>query len=405
MAEAGAVASSRFGRLGVMAARSTGGRSGVIGRLWRDRSELQRVDLYTRLSLYAVHALFVAFVVFQLLHARSDARALVVAVAVVAVNLLAFRQLRSVIDTSPSLGALPPPGQVVPLVVGVVTAEALTFLVPADPRGAAALAVSLAVAFGFGAIRDDRVTAAAVVGCAVLAWLPTLDPAALVGGTVAGAFWILTMRASLWVLAVMYELDRARGAQAALAVAEERLRFSRDVHDVLGRHLSTIAVQAELAATLAGRGDATASERMLDVRASAHRALREARELARGYRAASLEQELDGARSLLRSAGITVDVRVGEVPTRWREAAAWVVREATTNVLRHSAATRVEVEYAGGVLRISNDHPNPPLEPGGAAGSGLTGLQERVAPLGGSVTTEHTDETFVVIATLGEEPS
>ena len=68
-------------------------------------------------------------------------------------------------------------------------------------------------------------------------------------------------------------------------MAEERLRFSRDVHDVLGRRLSTIAVQAELAATLAARGDERAAERMLEVRAVAHDALREARELARGYRA------------------------------------------------------------------------------------------------------------------------
>ena len=150
---------------------------------------------------------------------------------------------------------------------------------------------------------------------------------------VAGAFLIFTVRASLWLLDVVAELDRAKGARAALAVAEERLRFSRDLHDVLGRRLSTIAVQAELASTLAERGDSRAADRMLDVRAVAHEALREVRELARGYRAVDLEQELHGARSLLRSAGIETRIDVATLPEPWHEAAGWVVRETVTNVL------------------------------------------------------------------------
>ena len=134
-------------------------------------------------------------------------------------------------------------------------------------------------------------------------------------------------------------MTATRDTEAALAVAEERLRFSRDVHDVLGRHLSTIAVRAELAAALARRGDPTAPDMMLEVRATAHDALREARELARGYRVSNFDQELDGASSLLAAAGIDTEVDVDDLPMRWHEPAAWVVREAVTNVLRHSAAT------------------------------------------------------------------
>ena len=117
-------------------------------------------------------------------------------------------------------------------------------------------------------------------------------------------------RASMWLYGIVRELDEANDAQARLAVAEERLRFSRDVHDILGRRLSTIAVQAELAATLSARGDERAAERMLEVRGVAHEALREARELARGYRPTDLHKELEGARSLLRSAGIDVQLDV-----------------------------------------------------------------------------------------------
>ena len=156
------------------------------------------------------------------------------------------------------------------------------------------------------------------------------------------------------------DLDEASDAQAQLAVAEERLRFSRDVHDVLGRRLSTIAVQAELAATLSARGDERAAERMLEVRGVAHEALREARELARGYRATDLLKELEGARSLLRSAGIDVQLSVDAMPRAWHEAAGWVVRESVTNVLRHSSASVVKISYADGRLRVDNDgaHPN-----------------------------------------------
>ena len=156
------------------------------------------------------------------------------------------------------------------------------------------------------------------------------------------------VRASLWLLGIVQDLDDASHAKAQLAVVEERLRFSRDVHDVLGRRLSTIAVQAELAATLAARGDERAAERMLEVRGVAHEALREARELARGYRATDFLNELDGARSLLRSAGIEVRAGVDTMPRAWHEAAGWVVRESVTNVLRHSSASVVEISYADG---------------------------------------------------------
>src|SRR5580693_9670030 len=99
---------------------------------------------------------------------------------------------------------------------------------------------------------------------------------------------VLTCRASAWTLRIMSELDRSRTAHARLAVAEERLRFARDLHDVLGRNLSLIAVQSELAAELARRGDQDAAGQMLQVRQVAHDSLREMRAVVSGYRTADL---------------------------------------------------------------------------------------------------------------------
>ncbi len=209
---------------------------------------------------------------------------------------------------------------------------------------------------------------------------------------------LVTGRVSIWIFGIVTELDDARQAQSQLAIANERLRFSRDVHDVLGRRLSTIAVQADLAATLAARGDERASDRMLEVRSVAHEALREARELAHGYRSTDFVKELDGARSLLRSAGIEARLSVDTMPRAWHEAAGWVVRESVTNVLRHSSASVVEFAYADGQLRIENDgaHPN-----GSGDGFGLRGLRERLLPLGGSLAAyPHDDDRWAVVAQL-----
>ena len=92
---------------------------------------------------------------------------------------------------------------------------------------------------------------------------------------------VLTCRSSASTLRLMSELDRSRTAHARLAVAEERLRFARDLHDVLGRNLSLIAVQSELAAELARRGDQDAAGQMLQVRQVAHESLREMRAVVR----------------------------------------------------------------------------------------------------------------------------
>jgi two-component system, NarL family, sensor histidine kinase DesK len=208
----------------------------------------------------------------------------------------------------------------------------------------------------------------------------------------------LIYRISAWTLRIMWELDRSRAAHARLSVAEERLRFARDLHDVLGRNLSLIAVTSELAAQLARRGDAQAAGHMLEVRRVAHDSLREMRAVISGYRTADLGTELAGAQAVLRSAGVSCRIigdAAGLAPDV-QAALGWVVREGTTNIIRHSDATACTIELhildAPGTdrtvtLRMDNDRVH--AADAGARGTGLLGLGERVAGLGGTITTRH----------------
>ncbi|NYV77100.1 histidine kinase, partial [Streptomyces sp. UH6] len=192
-------------------------------------------------------------------------------------------------------------------------------------------------------------------------------------------FMAFTSVFTVWLLDAVYELDEARENRARLAVAEERLRFGRDLHDVLGRNLAVIALKSELAVELARRGRPEAVDQMTEVERIAQESQREVRAVVRGYRRADLGVEIAGARSVLEAAGITCEVSVAapELPAETQSALAWVVREATTNVLRHGNARRcvVTVGRKDGrvVLTVENDGARAV---GGPGGSGLAGLRE-----------------------------
>ena len=207
---------------------------------------------------------------------------------------------------------------------------------------------------------------------------------------------VLTCRVSAWTLRIMSELDRSRTAHARLSVAEERLRFARDLHDVLGRNLSLIAVQSQLAAQLARQGDQDAAGHMLEVRQVAHESLREMRAVVTGYRTADLGTELAGAQDVLRSAGMSCRVSgdAAGLPPDVQAALGWVVREGTTNVIRHSNATACTIELhildspgAPRAVTLSMDNDRVHTLDAESGGSGLLGLGERLAGLGGSITT------------------
>src|SRR3954449_1189875 len=215
-----------------------------------------------------------------------------------------------------------------------------------------------------------------------------------------------SFRFSVWVLDVVTQLERARDVRARLAVAEERLRFARDLHDVMGRNLSAIAVKGQLAAELVRRGRAEAAEEVTDISRIAEESLREIRGVVGGYRSASLPGELAGARSVLRAAGVSCTVSGDEeapsLPEAVQVALGWVVREAVTNVLRHSRATTCTIDLgtAGGIaeLRVVNDGATSSAD--GSWGNGLTGLAERLHTEGGQLTARVGGGAFALTAAL-----
>jgi two-component system sensor histidine kinase DesK len=175
---------------------------------------------------------------------------------------------------------------------------------------------------------------------------------------------------------------------AALAVEEERARLSRDLHDVLGHSLTTITVKAGLARRVleSGAGRDRAIDEVADVEHLARQALSEVRATVSGYRKASLPAELAGARAALRAADIAADLphAVDNVPVPLQEPFAYVLREAVTNVIRHSGASRCEVRLGDTWIEVVDDGHGSAVD-GGRHGHGLTGLAERLAPLGGTL--------------------
>ncbi|WP_367323566.1 sensor histidine kinase [Streptomyces sp. HUAS ZL42] len=189
------------------------------------------------------------------------------------------------------------------------------------------------------------------------------------------------------------ELQAAREELAHRAVEKERMRFSRDLHDLLGHTMSVIVVKSEAARRLAPRDMAAALTQVADIESVGRQALTEIREAVTGYREGSLGTELEGARSALSAAGIDPVVRQSGPPLAPQNEAllGWVVREAVTNAVRHSGATRCEITVDGTAdrvrLRVTDNGTGTsvtgPAE--GIGGTGLKGLTERLAAAGGSL--------------------
>ncbi|WP_187368832.1 sensor histidine kinase [Baekduia soli] len=187
---------------------------------------------------------------------------------------------------------------------------------------------------------------------------------------------------------VNVELGQARDEIGRLAVADERLRFARDLHDLLGHSLSVVALKSELAARLIDEHPDQAAAHVRDIEAVSRRALAEVRDAVAGYRRPLLSAELAGARSTLAAAGIEVEAGPapeGELPPDAEAVLAWAVREGATNVLRHADAHRVRISVAvddrDAALELVDDGCGAPA--GGADGTGLAGLAERVARVRG----------------------
>ncbi|MER8072444.1 histidine kinase [Streptomyces sp. NPDC094034] len=444
------------------------------GRGGPARSNMVKVELYTRWTFHALAGLEVGAIgIPQLLDGAGSKVGgqlggwlflLVVTHAVLCGALLSMamdwrlgrreQPLRLILSVSALTGG------------GIIILLALrnTNSIPQD-QGYAFLLMGIA-GFGLAAIALGLRTAAhrvyAVLGTAAgtavmslvvgLEWNNAVANAA--GVTATGAALAFTYVFSAWLVSVVWELDEARELHTRLAIAEERLRFGRDLHDVMGRNLAVIALKSELAVQLAERDRPGAVTQMTEVQQIAQDSQREVREVVRGYREADLHTELEGARGVLKAAGIDCRIKGGDVEglsAEIQSALGWVVREATTNVLRHGDARRCTVRLSqtgesgalasgswgsgggsgggssggsGGreaVLTVENDGV-PDVGASGSAGkgaglgrrgsglsgkgsglsgkgSGLAGLRERLAALDGTLEAGSTgDGCFVLTA-------
>src|SRR5215203_840300 len=218
-------------------------------------------------------------------------------------------------------------------------------------------------------------------------------------GFVSGMAWLAlpTVAIGLWAtafvrqVAAVAELGAAREELARLAVNEERLRFARDLHDLLGHSLSLITLKSELAGRLLPAAPEKAATEVHDIEGVARQALREVREAVAGYRRPTLDEELAGASEMLEAAGIAcrIDNEAGVLPNAVGAVLAWAVREGTTNVIRHSRAGHCRIVLARDgeeiYAEITDDGQGSQRGAEDASGSGLSGLTERVATFAGRV--------------------
>ncbi|MFK4068504.1 sensor histidine kinase [Streptomyces sp. NPDC029674] len=193
------------------------------------------------------------------------------------------------------------------------------------------------------------------------------------------------------------QLRQARATVAQLAANEERLRLARDLHDLLGHSLSLITLKSELAGRMLPGDPGKAARQVADIEQVSRQAMADVRAAVSGYRRRTLADELAGARTALTAADIEADVPLeppAGLPGEEAEAAlAWALREAVTNVVRHSGARRCTVAFttrqtlAGPLLELSVEDDGVGGS-GTAAGNGLTGLAERVEAVGGILETD-----------------
>jgi two-component system sensor histidine kinase DesK len=203
------------------------------------------------------------------------------------------------------------------------------------------------------------------------------------------------------------ELRKARATVAQLAANEERLRLARDLHDLLGHSLSLITLKSELAGRMLPDHPDKAAQQVADIEQVSRQALVDVREAVTGYRRPRLPGELAGAQVALTAAGVTADLPtepdLSTVSEERESALAWALREAITNVVRHSGARRCVVELVrrqtldGPMLELSVED-NGSGGSGKGPGNGLTGLGERLAKVGGSLEATRVKHGFRLVA-------
>ena len=342
--------------------------------------------------LSLVWLLFLALPIHALLNSGLSPLRLLAAFAAIVVFIAAYLWLvlGSVLHRSESSD--PAPGAAVIATLALLTllvlfltvfysSAWLWFLIFAATSSAMRLTTRQAV----WAIVGLMVVTAGVGWALGVGWEILMTVELIVGGTG------LSMVGMRRMISTIRELRAAREEIARLAVSEERLRFARDLHDLLGHSLSLITLKSELAGRLLPDAPEKAAGEVRDIEDTAREALREVREAVSGYRLPTLAAELEGAREMLAAAGIgcRIEQRAGTLSPRADTVLAWAVREGATNVIRHSRAKNCEIRVARNGeearVEVTDDGRGAVVENAEIAsgGSGLRGVAERVAEADG----------------------
>lgn len=255
-------------------------------------------------------------------------------------------------------------------------------------------------------LRPRWAFAAAVAVCAagaILAWILSGDIMHMLAVVVlVGAGIALINMSALWLWRLIADAHAGREAVAALAVSEERLRFAREVHDILGHSLSVIALKAELLDRRAA-DSSTRTEEAAEIRRIASSALEEMRSAVAGHRQVPIDEEVDSLRRVLEASGVecTVRIETDAAPPAF----GLVAREAVTNVLRHSRASWCEIALLSDgertALVVRNDGVTGDDVGRDSASGGIEGIRDRLREIGGTVATDRVGDVFELRATSG----
>nr|WP_221374997.1 histidine kinase [Actinoplanes polyasparticus] len=195
---------------------------------------------------------------------------------------------------------------------------------------------------------------------------------------------------------IVQELEVSKQREAELAVIRERVRFAGDLHDIQGHTLHVVKLKAALAQKLVRADPERAEEELREINLLVSDTIKQTKELAYGQRRLNLTAELENAKNLFEAAGIAVRItREAEADARTAELLGQVLRETTTNILRHAQATQVRMTLSADGITIVND---------GARGEtlpelrGLSTLRRRVAEEGGELTVSLREGEFVTAA-------
>lgn len=361
-------------------------------------TDTEKFSVYMRFSLHAL-ILALALMSFEPVSEWPNVKLSAVFISVALVNGLC---VILVIEKSPALSTNPKPvGLLYPTAIGINIiswASTLTFIsvhrFSSIANAASGLAVFLLSCFALGLtihLKYRYWIALTLAGItAAIVRHPALDhPGYVIAFTL-----LLTWgsNATVWSVEIVKELHRTRGLQTQLRVHEERLRFAQELHDSLGQHLAAISLKTQLAISLHEKDASKARSELREIEKIVRLMREDLHQVVSGYRTLSPESELDAARNLLHGAGISISITGSpeSIPVRCHQASAWFIREATTNVMKHSQASTVCFNLSKHEVSVTNDGAERDI---GELG-GLQTLQHRAQKVGGTISLTKQSKQF-----------